>query len=176
MWVYDAERGAPTRVTFDGGAFPPLVARQQAPRRCCTLKRSSTQTAAENAGSHCGRREDAVSHVVGVRSERADVPAGDAPLEPTASGLFRCMASAKPHLFIESRFQLWHPDLSPDGRWMAYMSNESGTPEVYVQPYPGPGEEIRISPAGGMDPIWGCQGARAALPIVCAPTDSSCFS
>ena len=47
----------------------------------------------------------------------------------------------KPRLFLESRFELWHPDFSPDGRWMAYVSDESGTPEVYVQPYPGPGRE-----------------------------------
>ena len=41
---------------------------------------------------------------------------------------------------------------------MAYVSNESGTYEVYVQPYLGPGDKIRISPAGGMDPIWGAKG------------------
>ena len=64
----------------------------------------------------------------------------------------------KPHLFIESRFQLWHPDLSPDGRWMAYVSNETGPYEVYVQPYPGPGEKVRISVAGGIDPIWSANG------------------
>jgi hypothetical protein len=41
---------------------------------------------------------------------------------------------------------------------MAYVSNESGMYEVYVQPYPGPGEKIRVSPAGGMDPIWSANG------------------
>ena len=41
---------------------------------------------------------------------------------------------------------------------MAYKSNESGTHEVHVQPCPGPGEKIRISTAGGMDPIWRANG------------------
>jgi eukaryotic-like serine/threonine-protein kinase len=64
----------------------------------------------------------------------------------------------KPTLFLESRFTLWYPELSPDGHWMAYVSNESGTPELYVQPYPGPGEKTRISTAVGFEPIWTANG------------------
>jgi hypothetical protein len=64
----------------------------------------------------------------------------------------------KPTLFLESRFTLWFPEFSPDGRWIAYVSNESGSPEVYVRPYPGPGEKIRISTAGGSEPIWTANG------------------
>jgi hypothetical protein len=41
---------------------------------------------------------------------------------------------------------------------MAYVSNESGANEVYVQPYPGPGEKIRISTNGGSQPIWTANG------------------
>jgi Tol biopolymer transport system component len=43
---------------------------------------------------------------------------------------------------------------SPDGRWLAYCSNESGTPQVYVQAFPGPGAKIQISNEGGTDPVW----------------------
>ena len=42
---------------------------------------------------------------------------------------------------------------SPDGRWLAYSSNESGRYEVYVRPFPGPGGKWQIS-AGGTTPIW----------------------
>jgi Tol biopolymer transport system component len=48
--------------------------------------------------------------------------------------------------------------LSPDGRWMAYVSNESGRYEVYVQPYPGPGGKWQISTDGGMDVRWSANG------------------
>jgi Tol biopolymer transport system component len=61
-------------------------------------------------------------------------------------------------LFLESRFNLTHPEFSPDGHWMAYVSIESGAAEVYVQPYPGPGEKTRISTAGGTEPIWTANG------------------
>jgi Tol biopolymer transport system component len=43
---------------------------------------------------------------------------------------------------------------SPDGRWIAYSSNESGRPEVYVQPFPGPGAKRLISTGGGSSPTW----------------------
>jgi Tol biopolymer transport system component len=47
---------------------------------------------------------------------------------------------------------------SPDGRWMAYVSNESGHYEVYVQPYPRPGGKWQISTDGGMDARWSANG------------------
>jgi len=46
------------------------------------------------------------------------------------------------------------PQFSPDGRWLAYISNESGRYEIYVQPYPGPGGKWQISTEGGTEPAW----------------------
>jgi hypothetical protein len=48
--------------------------------------------------------------------------------------------------------------LSPDGRWMAYTSNESGRNEVYVQPFPGPGGKWQTSRDGGAWPTWRADG------------------
>jgi serine/threonine protein kinase len=48
--------------------------------------------------------------------------------------------------------------LSPDGRWLAYTSNSMGTREIWAQPYPGPGAPIRVSPHGGVDPLWARDG------------------
>jgi hypothetical protein len=52
------------------------------------------------------------------------------------------------------------PKFSPDGRWLAYCSNESGKPQVYVQAFPGPGAKIQISNDGGTDPIWKRSGGE----------------
>ncbi len=46
------------------------------------------------------------------------------------------------------------PAFSPDGRWLAYVSNESGRPEVYVRPFPGAGPRWQISTNGGQLPRW----------------------
>lgn len=49
---------------------------------------------------------------------------------------------------------------SPDGRWLAYCSSESGKPQVYVQAFPGPGAKIQISNDGGTDPVWKRSGGE----------------
>ena len=43
---------------------------------------------------------------------------------------------------------------SPDGRWIAYQSDETGRPEIYVEAFPGPGERHQISADGGVEPVW----------------------
>ena len=48
--------------------------------------------------------------------------------------------------------------ISPDGRFLAYLSNESGRNEIYVQSFPGPGGKWQISTAGGADPHWRADG------------------
>ncbi|HVT38682.1 MAG TPA: hypothetical protein VHE78_06550, partial [Gemmatimonadaceae bacterium] len=52
------------------------------------------------------------------------------------------------------------PSLSPDGRWLAYVSNESGTGQVVVQPFPGPGAHVQVSTDGGIEPVWARGGHR----------------
>ena len=50
------------------------------------------------------------------------------------------------------------PAFSPDGRWIAYRSDESGTEEIYVRPFPGPGGKWQISTGGGLYGIWSKNG------------------
>jgi len=50
--------------------------------------------------------------------------------------------------------------LSPDGRWIAFVSNNSGVSQVYVQPFPGPGRRSQVSTKGGDEPQWRSDGAE----------------
>ena len=50
------------------------------------------------------------------------------------------------------------PALSPDGRWLAYQSRESGRSEVYVKPYPALGARVQVSVQGGASPAWSRDG------------------
>jgi len=54
--------------------------------------------------------------------------------------------------------RLPHARFSPDGRWVAYESSETGTREVYLRPFPGPGAPVRVSQAGGGLPEWRVDG------------------
>ncbi|MBA3403544.1 MAG: PD40 domain-containing protein [Gemmatimonadaceae bacterium] len=52
------------------------------------------------------------------------------------------------------------PKFSRDGRWVAYVSDESGTIEVYVRKFPGPGGRLQVSAGGGGEPVWAHDGRR----------------
>ena len=52
------------------------------------------------------------------------------------------------------------PRISPDGRWIAFVTNESGRDEVVVQPFPGPGGRVQVSAGGGTEPVWSRDGRR----------------
>ncbi len=66
--------------------------------------------------------------------------------------------TGEPKPFVNSPFFELEPAFSPDGRWLAYHSNESGSNEVYVRPFPGPGGKWQISTGGGVAPRWSPNG------------------
>jgi len=59
---------------------------------------------------------------------------------------------------LPGNFNETAPALSPDGRWLAYQSTETGRAEVYVRPYPELGARIAISLQGGTEPVWAHSG------------------
>jgi serine/threonine-protein kinase len=64
----------------------------------------------------------------------------------------------KPELFLHTPVDNQWPVFSPDGRWIAYRSIESGTHQIYVRPFPGPGGKWQISEEGGILAIWSRNG------------------
>jgi eukaryotic-like serine/threonine-protein kinase len=64
----------------------------------------------------------------------------------------------KPSPFLPTRFNQGTGQFSPDGRWVAYRSNETGRFEIYITPFPGPGGKWQISTTGGNVPRWGRDG------------------
>jgi hypothetical protein len=62
--------------------------------------------------------------------------------------------------FLNSPFIEQFPEFSPDGRWIAYTSDESKRNEVYVQPFPGPGTKYPVSAEGGEQPLWARDGKQ----------------
>ena len=55
---------------------------------------------------------------------------------------------------VQTSFDEVQGQFSPDGRWVAYASNESGRYEIYIRPFPGPGGKWQVSTGGGIYPRW----------------------
>ena len=64
----------------------------------------------------------------------------------------------KPFPFLKSEFRESQPKLSPDGRWLAYQSDESKRNEIYVVSFPQPNAKLQISTEGGRNPVWSHDG------------------
>ena len=65
---------------------------------------------------------------------------------------------AKPWPFVNTRFDERQGTFSPDGKWVAYQSTQSGPFEIYVRAFPGPGGELQVSAGGGSMPRWRADG------------------
>jgi len=61
---------------------------------------------------------------------------------------------------LQTEFDERHGRFSPDGRWVAYSSNESGRDEVYLRSFPASGERFQISAGGGIEPQWRKDGTE----------------
>jgi serine/threonine-protein kinase len=65
---------------------------------------------------------------------------------------------AKASPWHDTRSRELYPAWSPDGHWLAFISDESGRYEVYIQPFPGPGPRYPVSRDGGLSPAWSRDG------------------
>lgn len=68
--------------------------------------------------------------------------------------------AGKPEVFLATPAREWLGRFSPDGHWMAYLSDESGMQELYVRPFPGPGGKWQISNGGANIPVWSRDGQQ----------------
>jgi Tol biopolymer transport system component len=85
------------------------------------------------------------------------------PLSGSDIWLISVDASRRPQTarrFLATPFNESAPMISPDGKWLAYQSNESGRYEIYVQPYPGGGPRVQVSSDHGVYPRWSPRGGE----------------
>jgi len=66
----------------------------------------------------------------------------------------------KPFPYLQTQFDEMDGAFSPDGRWVAYQSNESGRNEIYVQAFPLSGAKFQVSTGGGLEPAWRNDGSE----------------
>jgi Tol biopolymer transport system component len=169
VWVYEWARDALSRVTFDAAdderpVWAPdglslVFASRQAGDTAQNLywQRADGSGIAHRLTSGAYRQTPTSWHPSGRflafqetrRQAAADIRI--LPMERTPTGEWK---AAEPTDFVSGPFGSVDPHFSPDGRWLAYASNESGRPEVYVRPFPGPGAKWQVSAGGGNNPAW----------------------
>ena len=66
--------------------------------------------------------------------------------------------TSEPTPFLETAADEGQPAFSPDGKWIAYQSNNSGRFEIYVRPFPAADRRITVSTDGGSEPVWSPDG------------------
>jgi Tol biopolymer transport system component len=158
VWLVDLDRGAATRVSPSGN----LASWSHDGRRITFTGRSVPGQADIVQRSVAGPAEE---QQVLIRTSEMKISGNW-----TADGRYFTYASSNPR----TRLDLWvrtapdgstaaylqtaanemQPQVSPDGRWMSYASDESGAWEVYVQAFPGGGQKRTISVGGGAQPEW----------------------
>ena len=185
-WVYDIARETLTRLAFDG-------TQNDAPAWSPDGIRIAMRSNREGQPGIYWQMADGS----GGQERLSPATLGGTPLSFSPDGriaFFRTEAKTKRDIwvlsikdreasvFLDTAATEGAPRFSPDGRWIAYVSDESGGPEIYVQPYPGPGGKWQMSANGGIEPAWNPNGRELfyrngdrmmAVPITAQPTFSA---
>jgi serine/threonine protein kinase len=169
IWVYDLARGVHTRVSFKGlTAFAPVWSPDQSR---IAYSHSAPQVSgdhmflmkADGTGTEESLEQPYFEAIANYPSSWS--PDGKCLLfdHQEMSGRLSVWVlpfgeARKPFALVETPFNAQMGRFSADGRWVAYVSNDSGKDEVYVMPFPGPGGRVQVSTGGGTQPRWGKDG------------------
>ena len=171
IWIHDLERGTSTRFTFDpGDDNVPLwspdddrvlfqSSRVIAGRRFTPANLFQRVTSGLEPEQHLETEEFGSSLMPGDWSPDGRLVTLTTARPGTGSDLMIYSfedGSVEPYLVSDHDEE--YAQFSPNGRWLAYQSSESGRYEIYVQPYPGPGGKWQLSSDGGRLPVWRTDG------------------
>jgi Tol biopolymer transport system component len=170
IWIFDIARGVRTRFTF----YPPITGLGPEANSPIWSPDGSRVVFASNRNGHFDFYQKAASGAGAEELLLADSvdkaleswsPDGRFLLYYSPAGtpngdvwVLPLVGDRKPFPLVQTPFDEYFSQFSPDGRWVAYQSNESGRHEVYVTPFPGHGEKWQVSTGGGIEPRWSRDG------------------
>jgi serine/threonine-protein kinase len=178
IWLYDTLRGTPTRFTFDGLSRMGPAWTPDGKKLVFISMRDGVGNIFVKPVAGSGEAVQLTKYKTITLNGRIPLDGKEMPIvilsaETSSRDIFLLpldaetlsgKATAEPAPFLQTPFQEQFPTISPDGRWMAYYSNETGRWEIYVQPLEESGSRsagagrVRISTGGGEEPIWSRDG------------------
>ena len=164
LWVHDLERGTGTRLTFDpAGDILPVWSPDEQYIAFASSRQGPPQLYRKRAdGSGEPELIVEVEKFLAPNSWSTDgrFLAGVTLGQSFDLWVYDLEGEGEVEEYLSTPFIEWYPSFSPDGRWIAYMSDESGRYEVYVRPYPQAGGRWQISVDGGGQPKWSIDGGQ----------------
>ena len=166
-WVYDIERGTATRLTFSPGADSVPVWSPDGSSIGFASEREGGVGIYRKASDGSGEDELLVAGDASGKYPSSWSPDGRFLLfsqiqSPTGNDIMilPLEGDRAPEPYLATEHSEAEGDFSPDGRWVAYQSGESGRDEVYVRPFPMRGGKWQISVEGGSHPRWSGDGRQ----------------
>jgi serine/threonine-protein kinase len=158
IWILEIRRNALTRLSLSGQASSPLWM-PDGRRVCYRQARDVVCQSADASG-----QPQTIATVDNLFAVKSFSPDGSRLLLTTGPGTSDVLvttpgAATATQPLLHSPFIEGGPAISPDGRWVAYQSNESGRAEVYIRPFPDVNKaRMQVSSEGGMEPRWSHNG------------------
>ena len=164
IWVIDLDRGTTARVTTEGTSNRRAIWTPDGQRLAFSSNLSPTVNIHWKAADGSGATERLVESPIENHpfswSPDGERIAYYAISSETGRDIWVGSLDGEASPFLATRFSERSPMFSPVGNWLAYVSDESGRDEVYVQAYPGPGGKQLISTEGGREPVWSRDGDK----------------
>jgi Tol biopolymer transport system component len=171
LWLVDLQRLMTTRLTFDGlvaqgwGMAVPVVWSPDSTRVAYCTDRSGVYDVYQILASGAGRPEPLLQSDAIYKLPTAWSPDGKYVIftQLGEGGVYDLWllplhGDRTPVPYLRTPFNEDFAAFSPDGRWLAYDSDETGKPEIYVRSFPDQGEKYRVSTSGGMIVQWSRDG------------------
>ena len=159
LWVYDIERGTRSPLAPGGSNANPVWTPDGAQIVFGSTREGSWDLYSISAGGS-GELEKLLERD-GMQVPMSWSPDGRVLAfldRDTDHDIWMLPQGGDPLPFLNTQYNERSGAFSPNGRFLAYVSDESGRREVYVVPYPGPGNRQTISTDGGMEPVWAHSG------------------
>jgi serine/threonine-protein kinase len=165
LWIRDLQRGTTTRITFEHDTHDPLWhpnGREVMYAQDMGDHRSVYRSPSDGSGSPTLMVDHEASlHPASWSADGRRLALAGSDLENGGDlWVLDDQIAPDPTEFLATRFGERHPSFSPNGRWIAYASDESGRFEVFVRPYPSAEGRTQISTDGGFEPLWSPDGAE----------------